>query len=52
MKDYDIKVGNGYLTVSADEFIITADGLRFFQNREIIAWFRIWDYFILSRPCG
>lgn len=43
---YQVKAAeNEYITVQADEWQISRDGLVFYRDGATVAWFQRWDHF-------
>jgi hypothetical protein len=44
MKKYEVLCLSSYYTIKADGWIVGAEGLKFYQDEEVVAWFITWDH--------
>jgi hypothetical protein len=44
MEKYEVLCMNSKYLIKADNWCVGIDGLKFYQQEEIVAWFTTWDY--------
>jgi hypothetical protein len=49
MQDYEVRCLNDKYRIEADNWSVGTEGLKFYQSKEVIAWFTSWEYWMVKQ---